>query len=318
MITHIVIIFNILYNIIFGFFNPHFQQDKYIENKNIVNSFDKLPNVVFHEWKKYKFNNIKNSFDIDDNINKYLELNKKEIIIPHKHLQSLTKKYISDKISKKNAILHSFFQTHDDYLNINIKLNDHIEELDENIVKQNCVDILPHRKLNNLKYVYIFTDGSSTHLGAKNMGGSGMILLHPDTNHINCFALKCKNCDSLSSEYNPFVFLIDHWFEIIPENMAQVIIFCDNQGVVDNINHIFDILHHNIYYNNINICSRYSFKNMHEKWCYLLIKSINKYSQHEKHIIVSKLQLFWIKAHVMFLWNILADAISKWSRMCLT
>lgn len=99
MITYCVIIFNILYKILLSFINPHFQHNKYIENKNLVNSFDKLPNVVFHEWKKYKFNNIKNSFNIDDNINKYLELNKKEIIIPHKHLRYTKKRTKHNKMS---------------------------------------------------------------------------------------------------------------------------------------------------------------------------------------------------------------------------
>lgn len=285
-------IINILYEIIY-FINPYFKYNNYIINNNLINSFDDLSKMVFCEWTKYK--NIK-SFNIDNNINKYLENNNKKNTFP-------------------NEFSKNHFLSNKNFLNINIKFNEHFEELDENIIKQYCIDILPYSKLNNYKHLFIFTDGSSSHSGNLYKGGSGLILLNPKTNIINCFALKCKNCDSISSEYNPIVFLIDNWFKFIPNDMHKIVIFCDNIGVVKNIKNIFFILHHNLFYNNIDLCSIYSFKNIHEKWCKKMLLSFNKYSKYEKHIIISKLQLFWIKAHTMFLWNILADAISKWSRI---
>lgn len=291
MVTIFFTIFNIIFELIRNFIYP-FHYNKF-ENKNLVNSFNKLPDVVFNEWKKYKLINkiIPKNNDMDVNNNIYIENN--------------INKYLEPDQNNKNTY---------SYLHINMKLNDHIEELDENLVKY-CIDILSYSKLNNLKHVYIFTDGSSVKKGYTNNGGSGLITIHPNKNKIDCYALRCRNCDSLSSEYNPFIFLINNWFEIIPNDINKVIIFCDNKGVVDNLNHIFNILHHNFLYYNINICSKYSFKNMHERWCKILISSFNKYSINEKHMIISKLQLFWIKAHVMFLWNILADVISKWSRL---
>lgn len=290
MVTIFFTIFNIFFDLICNFINPYFHYNKF-ENKNLVNSFNKLPNIVFNEWKKYKFINRVNptnintdsNIHIENNINKYLEI---------------------DKDSKNT----------ENYLHMDLKLNEHIEELDEKLVKKYCINILSYSKLNNMKHMYIFTDGSSIKKGIENNGGSSVVTINPKTNKIDCYGLKCTNCDSLSSEYNPFIFLINHWFEIVPNDMNRVVIFCDNKGVVDNLNHIFDILHHNLLHN-INTCSKYSFKNMHEKWCRIFILSFNRYSINEKHIIISKLQLFWIKAHVMFLWNILADVVSKWSRL---
>lgn len=291
MVTIFFTILNIVFELICGFINPHLHYNKF-ENKNLVNSFNRLPNIVFNEWKKYKLISrlnpknidVENNINIENNINKYLELD--------------------PDIKNTNGYLH-----------MNMKLNEQIEELDEKLVKKYCNDILSYSKLNNVKYMYIFTDGSSIKKGNKNNGGSSIVTIQPNINKMDCYGLKCRNCDSLSSEYNPFIFLINHWFEIVPNDMNKVVVFCDNKGVVDNLNHIFNILHHNFLYHKIDICSKYSFKNIHEKWCKIFISSFNKYSTYEKHIIISKLQLFWIKAHVMFLWNILADVVSKWSRL---